>query len=431
MSKGIGFRIACGVLMMFMVVSVVGCARASFEVSNLTMESAQADVGESVNVSLEVKNTGTASGTYTEALTINGEVIETKEVTLPPGESEVVVFTFVKDAVGTYDIAVGSLSGTLTVVKAAYQLVPQYADFLLYLHFERILNDPDFRGLYEYTYEAIPQELRPADFPGTVEDALDMVKLETRLDLNDFSEVLVFGDSESLMEEGGEYFGLMVEGTFDESELIETIEELAESQLRPEDYKGYQIYVNEQDDVALTFLKEDMLVFGSVDAVKDVVDVERGEGMPISGKLYDVYTSLPRGAISKYTITMPEKLRSEIREELTIPEIPIDLTPIAEIETMGQAITKDDQLIIGRSTVYFSNEASAHDFADMFEGSVLLIKGMIDIPEVKALLGKIEINREDAQVIVEYQVSVDEIESLIDGIMEVVEEYAGLYPVKE
>lgn len=430
MSKGIGFRMACGVLMMFMVVSVVGCARASFEVSNLTMESAQADVGESVNVSLEVKNTGTASGTYTEALTINGEVIETKEVTLPPGESEVVVFTFVKDAVGTYDIAVGPLSGTLTVVKAAYQLVPQYADFLLYLHFERILNDPDFRGLYEYTYEAIPQGLRPADFPGTAEDALDMIKLETRLDLNDFSEVLVFGDSESLME-GGEYFGLMVEGTFDESELIETIEELAEIQLRPEDYKGYQIYVNEQDDVALTFLREDMLVFGSVDAVKDVVGIERGEGMPISGKLYDVYTSLPREAISKYTITMPEELRSEIREELTIPEIPIDLTPIAEIETMGQAITKDDQLIIGRSAVYFSNEASAHDFADMFEGAVLLIKGMIDIPEVKAFLGKIEINREDAQVIVEYQVSVDEIESLIDGIMEVVEEYAELYPVEE
>jgi len=121
MSKGIGFRIGCGLLIIFMVVSVAGCARASFEVSNLAVEPAQANVGEAVNASLEVKNTGTASGTYTAALTINGETMEAKDIILSAGESDVVTFTFAKNTTGTYDIAVGGLSETLTVVKAAYQ----------------------------------------------------------------------------------------------------------------------------------------------------------------------------------------------------------------------------------------------------------------------------------------------------------------------
>lgn len=98
---------------------------AEFEVSSLTLSSTEAKVGESITASTTVKNTGNATGTHRIVLTIDGEEVEAKEVTLAPRETKTVTFSITKNIQGTYIIGVGGLTRSLQVnplTPVAFQL---------------------------------------------------------------------------------------------------------------------------------------------------------------------------------------------------------------------------------------------------------------------------------------------------------------------
>lgn len=94
-------------------------ARAEFEVSSLRVYPSETFVGENVTVFVDVKNIGNAEGTYRCTLTINGIDVETKEITLLPGEVKTVTFTVVKNTEGNYTIKIDKLTTTLTVLRPA------------------------------------------------------------------------------------------------------------------------------------------------------------------------------------------------------------------------------------------------------------------------------------------------------------------------
>lgn len=88
---------------------------AEFEVVSLDITPPEVELGETVNITAVVKNTGGSEGTYAVLLTLDGVTVEAKEVTITPGSSKVVTFSLVKDAPGTYEIGIGELSSTLMV----------------------------------------------------------------------------------------------------------------------------------------------------------------------------------------------------------------------------------------------------------------------------------------------------------------------------
>ena len=92
---------------------------AQFEVSSLAVTPSAVLAGEAVTVEVDVKNAGEAEGIYPVTLTVDGEVLETREVRLPGGEEETVSFTLVEEAAGTYQLEVGGLSRTLQVRRPA------------------------------------------------------------------------------------------------------------------------------------------------------------------------------------------------------------------------------------------------------------------------------------------------------------------------
>jgi len=71
--------------------------------------------GETISITVEVKNTGGSGGTYAVVLIIDGSTVETEEVTLAAGASETVSFALAKDTPGTYQVSIGGLTSTLTV----------------------------------------------------------------------------------------------------------------------------------------------------------------------------------------------------------------------------------------------------------------------------------------------------------------------------
>lgn len=80
-------------------------------------------VGKTVSITAVVNNIGGSEGTYAAMLTIDGVLVEAKEVAITPGGSKVVTFSLAKDTPGTYEIDIGGLKSTL-MVKEEGQLPP-------------------------------------------------------------------------------------------------------------------------------------------------------------------------------------------------------------------------------------------------------------------------------------------------------------------
>ena len=92
---------------------------ARFEVSNLNISPSSLKVGQASTISVNVKNTGGESGSYEVVLKVNGEVVESKMVTLDPNQSTDVSFTFSPESDGTYNIDISGLTGSLTASRPA------------------------------------------------------------------------------------------------------------------------------------------------------------------------------------------------------------------------------------------------------------------------------------------------------------------------
>ncbi len=88
---------------------------ATFKLTNLTISPSQVELGESVEISVDVKNEGDVSGTYTVTLRIDGATESTQGVTLAGGENRRVSFTVTKNEAKSYSVTVDGLTGTFSV----------------------------------------------------------------------------------------------------------------------------------------------------------------------------------------------------------------------------------------------------------------------------------------------------------------------------
>jgi len=94
-------------------------APAKFEVSNLTVEPFQVQIGQEVTISLNVANTGEKSGDYSLELKLDGAVESSIQVTVAAGASQIVNFTIDGDTAGKHQVEVAGLMSEFEVVKAA------------------------------------------------------------------------------------------------------------------------------------------------------------------------------------------------------------------------------------------------------------------------------------------------------------------------
>ncbi len=88
----------------------------SFQVVSLGVTPAQVQVDEEATVVAQVTNTGSLGGNYTAELSMNGEKVDTKTVTIQPEKIARITFTISSDKPGTYEIRLESASTTLSVI---------------------------------------------------------------------------------------------------------------------------------------------------------------------------------------------------------------------------------------------------------------------------------------------------------------------------
>ena len=95
-------------------------AVASFSVTKLSISATEVHLNDSVTISIDVKNTGTASGNYDVILNINNSRDSSKTVSLSPNQTQTITFNVIKQSIGTYNVAVEGLSGLFRVVPTLF-----------------------------------------------------------------------------------------------------------------------------------------------------------------------------------------------------------------------------------------------------------------------------------------------------------------------
>jgi len=284
----------------------------------------------------------------------------------------------------------------------AIELVPQDANLIANIQLSNIINDRDLRDAYDEAEKGPGQ-------PQTLEEALDELVEETGIDLRDFSEVLIFADITTLAQ--ADYLGVIVEGTFNETQFIDNIEQESGEELTTSDYKGYGLYTDEGEEFGIAFLSNRVLLLGTMEAVKDAIDVSKGDREQVGGIILDAYNRLG-DALIKFVFEVPEEAREALTEELVPGEIPISLDPFADIDIVGFAISKRAETITIQINPHFLSTDSAQDAKDTLSGAIILLRGMLQVPEIKELLGKIEVSATDSWVMIALEITLSEIESL-------------------
>jgi len=88
---------------------------AAFQISSLGVSPTEVEIGEAVDITILVANTGGQSGSYQVILKINGVAEADKEVILDAGASKRVSFTTSKEAAGSYSVDVNGVTGAFKV----------------------------------------------------------------------------------------------------------------------------------------------------------------------------------------------------------------------------------------------------------------------------------------------------------------------------
>lgn len=100
----------------FSAVAVLASSRpASFTVTDLSITPPEVVLGESIDVSVIVTNTGDLTGSYEVSLKINDMVVQTEEVTLDGGGSKTLSFSVTPDTIGEYNVNISGLPGTFKI----------------------------------------------------------------------------------------------------------------------------------------------------------------------------------------------------------------------------------------------------------------------------------------------------------------------------
>jgi hypothetical protein len=115
---------------------------ATFTLADLTINPLEVYVGEPVQISVNVTNTGELEGNETVNLQINNVMKDTSNITLAGNSSDIVSFTDIENAVGNYTIQIGNLNGNFTLKEAPPETSKIVLSNMKVNPYEAWINDP-------------------------------------------------------------------------------------------------------------------------------------------------------------------------------------------------------------------------------------------------------------------------------------------------
>jgi hypothetical protein len=268
------------------------------------------------------------------------------------------------------------------------------------------------------------------------EEMLDEADSNSSLDMENLNSVMLYAQypdtesgTESETESGTDpestsglpedsYVGFIIDSEWGEEEFMDETEENG-TEYEEGDYEGYTIY--EQQDVPegesrgyIGVLAEGQYVIGTEDAVKDAIDVDRGEMNAFSGDLRKAYDDTRSGDSTylKFAATVPDKERLEAAggESLGSDEQFETFTNISVMS--GSYYTTNDDSIGMQMRLETGSESGADDLESVVSGGLVIVKGSAPSEESKSLIDDVEVEKDGTAVKMTFE---NEVETIIDA----------------
>jgi hypothetical protein len=291
---------------------------------------------------------------------------------------------------------------------SATTLVPASANIVVQIQVGRILSNPALTIAYGELAKM------KSSWPQTAEDALNQLLQKTGLDLHTVSTAVFFADIKSTDKTQNTYAGLISSGSFNESTLTAKIQQQTQQTLATSDYKGMKIYSVEQDKFEISFFDKNRLVLGTPKAVRDTIDVIKGDQKPLSGSVIDALDRVGSALITGAFVP-PETLRNQITK--AIPQ-QVQLSPksFQDIDAIAFAADLPVLNVSFRFDAHFSNTASLQDTKDAVTGLISIAKGTSPDPNIKTAISNIQVNTSNSWLSIQGAASISDISTMISSV---------------
>ena len=226
----------------------------------------------------------------------------------------------------------------------------------------------------------------------------------------DISRVDIFGeitDSDDV-----DYFGLLLNGSFDEPALIAALESISDEKLVQRQHKGSNVYspADDPDEFDLSVLNDSTFVIGSGGAVNEVIDIESGDADAASGPIIDTFHDLD-GGLFALAIKVPQDLAdgAELGSLLELGDLPISMDFISALEIVGVGGVLEDGSLGLTVTVDFTTEDAAESLEVFINGIVALAGGFLADSGTVGLLDGLKVDRDRSRLVIEIEIPLSDI----------------------
>ena len=273
-------------------------------------------------------------------------------------------------------------------------VIPAGFDFMLKVRLSDILNDPDVSAIYG----AAPKD---EDAPQTLEGLLDQFGDDVAI-VRQMEDVLVFGTFSDF----NDSVGVVARGVFQEEAVLAVMEGRGERSSI--DYKGRTIHTFQNQDAAFT-LMEDLLVIGSPDIIRRVVDVHQGDAEPASGPVHDAFAAAG-DPLLRLAAVLPE----DVLEDLDLPfgGAGVAMEFLRDLQTITVVADKKGSDFQATAVVDFGSESSATDARDAVDAILTLARLAAPGDQVEELLKTLDLSVSGRRLTAEIGISISKLKDL-------------------
>ncbi len=270
-------------------------------------------------------------------------------------------------------LAVVLLFGCFGQPAGDLNLVPDKADSYVVIKPVAILSDPDLlSSIKDSTSE---------DFQGTA----TKVKEESGIDPYAITKITIFMNMERGSASNDQYGGIILVGQFDKQKIVSKVRENAT--VEEEQYGGITIYkvIGENSDTfskismnnqitSFAFANDNTALFGTLESVKDCVDVKNGNRQPLKDASLDrAVGAVDSGAMILAAVKIPSSVASSLSQSSGGP---FDVKSFGKATYVALSYNKLGSVMSVKLSLLFQTETDAQKAKDVLDGAVSMARGL-------------------------------------------------------
>ncbi|MFH1448582.1 MAG: hypothetical protein ABIG39_07000 [Candidatus Micrarchaeota archaeon] len=299
-------------------------------------------------------------------------------------------------------------------------LIPDKANTYIVFKPSEILSDKEFM-------ESVTTAGQQGDFM----TELERMEEESGVNPYKLTKATIFLDSERVSGDY-EYWGLIVLGEFDEQKVISKLKE--KGTLKEEQYGGFTIYTTpanykipaeeivdlppRDSGASLAFINSGTFISGTMEALKDSIDVKNGKRQPLKDEGLDrVTTSVDKDAMLMLAIKVPAALEEEASDMSSSG--PFDFSAFSKTTYLALSYGKAESQVSIKVSMLFKTPADATKVTELVEGLLLMSSSMLeDGSESKKLLKNIELSSSGDRFSISLDTTTEQLEKISDELEE-------------